>query len=160
MAGPGDKLKTIERIKPNREIQSPKNEDLIIAILRLCALSRPNKVGVDNKAITRITPTADIELTITSAVVKLRARFNKETFIPLAEAPSGSNPTYTTFSYPKVINKINVRKAIIVLNKSLRFAVNKSPNNTASKSILIPRSGMSKTPKPSIPARIVFITAS
>ena len=76
MAGPGDKLKTIERIKPNKEIQSPKNEDLIIAILRLCALSRPNNVGVDNKAITRITPTADIELTITSAVVKLRARFN------------------------------------------------------------------------------------
>ena len=85
-----------------------------------------------------MTPTADIELTITSAVVKLRAKFNKETFIPLAEAPSGSNPTYTTFSYPKVINKMNVRKAIIVLNKSLRLAVNKSPNNTASKSILIP----------------------
>ena len=105
IAGPGDKLKTIERIKPNREIQSPKNEDLIIAILRLCALSSPNKVGVESNAITRITPTADIELTITSAVVKLRARFNKDTFIPLAEAPSGSNPTYTTFSYPNVINK-------------------------------------------------------
>ena len=93
IAGPGDKLKTIERRKPNRDIQSPKNEDLIIAILRLCALSRPNKVGVDSNAITRITPTADIELTITSEVVKLRAKFNKETFIPLAEAPSGSNPT-------------------------------------------------------------------
>ena len=38
IAGPGDKLKTIERIKPNKEIQSPKKEDLIIAILRLCAL--------------------------------------------------------------------------------------------------------------------------
>ena len=53
MAGPGDKLKTIERIKPNREIQSPKNEDLIIAILRLCALSSPNKVGVESNAITK-----------------------------------------------------------------------------------------------------------
>ena len=116
-------------------------------MLRLCALSSPNKVGVESNAITKITPTADIELTITSAVVKLRARFNKDTFIPLAEAPSGSNPTYTTFSYPKVTNKMNARKAIIVLNKSPRFAVNKSPNNTASKSILIPRSGISKTPE-------------
>ena len=35
IAGPGDKLKTIERIKPNREIQSPKNDDLNIAILKL-----------------------------------------------------------------------------------------------------------------------------
>ena len=93
IAGPGDKLKIIERIKPNKDIQSPKNEDLIIAILRLEALSRPNKVGVESKAITRITPTAAIELTMTNAVVKLKARFNKETFIPLADAPSGSNPT-------------------------------------------------------------------
>ena len=30
---------------------------------------------------------------ITNAVVKLKARFNKETFIPLADAPSGSIPT-------------------------------------------------------------------
>ena len=35
IAGPGDKLKTIERMKPNKEIHNPKNEDLIIAILKL-----------------------------------------------------------------------------------------------------------------------------
>ena len=93
IAGPGDKLKTIERIKPISEIHNPKNEDRIIAILKLCALLSPNNVGVERRAITRITPTADIELTITSAVVKLSARFNKETLIPLADAPSGSNPT-------------------------------------------------------------------
>jgi len=56
-------------------------------------LFSPNRVGVERRAITRITPTADIELTITNAVVKLKARINKETFIPLADAPSGSNPT-------------------------------------------------------------------
>ena len=93
IAGPGDRLKTRERIKPRSEMHKPKNEDLIIAILKLWALFRPNKVGVERRAITRITPTADIELTITNAVVKLRARFYKETFIPLADAPSGSNPT-------------------------------------------------------------------
>ena len=64
-----------------------------MAILKLLALFSPNRVGVERSAITRITPTADIELTITNAVVKLKARFNKETFIPLADAPSGSNPT-------------------------------------------------------------------
>ena len=93
IAGPGDKLKTIERINPKSEMHNPKNEDLNIAILKLLALFSPNKVGVERSAITRITPTADIELTITNAVVKLRATFNKEPFIPLAEAPSGSNPT-------------------------------------------------------------------
>ena len=93
IAGPGERLKTIERINPRSEIHNPKNEDLIIAILKLWALFSPNKVGVERRAITRITPTADIELTITNAVVKLKARFNKETFIPLAEAPSGSIPT-------------------------------------------------------------------
>ena len=93
IAGPGDKLKTKERIKPRSEMHNPKNEDLIIAILKLCALFSPKRVGVERRAITRITPTADIELTITNAVVKLKARFNKETFIPLADAPSGSNPT-------------------------------------------------------------------
>ena len=93
IAGPGDKLKIKEKIKPRSEIHNPKNEDRIIAILKLRALCRPNKVGVETRAITRITPTADIELTITNAVVKLKARFNKETFIPLADAPSGSNPT-------------------------------------------------------------------
>ena len=35
IAGPGDKLKTIDRIKPRSEIHNPKNEDLIIAILKL-----------------------------------------------------------------------------------------------------------------------------
>ena len=93
MAGPGDKLNIIEMIKPIIEIKKPNIEDLIMAILRLLALVRPNKVGVDSNAITRITPTADIELTITRAVVKLRAKFIIETFIPLAEAPSGSSPT-------------------------------------------------------------------
>ena len=93
IAGPGDKLKTKESIKPRIDIHNPKNDDLTIAILKLWALFRPNRVGVERSAITRITPTADIELTITNAVVKLRARFNKETFMPLADAPSGSNPT-------------------------------------------------------------------
>ena len=93
IAGPGDRLKTRERINPRSEMHNPKNDDLIMAILKLLALFSPNRVGVERSAITRITPTADIELTITNAVVKLRARFNKETFIPLADAPSGSNPT-------------------------------------------------------------------
>tara|TARA_B100001027_G_scaffold207179_1_gene171366 strand:+ start:604 stop:756 length:153 start_codon:yes stop_codon:yes gene_type:complete len=35
IAGPGDRLKTIERIKPRSEMNNPKNEDLIIAILKL-----------------------------------------------------------------------------------------------------------------------------
>ena len=35
IAGPGDRLKTRERIKPRSEIHNPKNEDLIIAILKL-----------------------------------------------------------------------------------------------------------------------------
>ena len=93
IAGPGDRLKTRERINPRSEMHNPKNDDLIMAILKLLALFSPNRVGVERSAITRITPTADIELTITNAVVKLRARFNKETFIPLADAPSGSSPT-------------------------------------------------------------------
>ena len=93
IAGPGDRLKTRERINPRSEMHNPKNDDLIMAILKLLALFSPNRVGVERSAITRITPTADIELTITNAVVKLKARFNKETFIPLADAPSGSNPT-------------------------------------------------------------------
>ena len=93
IAGPGDRLRTRERIKPKSEMHNPKNEDFIIAILKLWALFSPNRVGVERRAITRITPTADIELTITNAVVKLKARFIKETFIPLEDAPSGSNPT-------------------------------------------------------------------
>ena len=71
---------------------SPNIEDLTIAIHKDGACCKPNKVGVDSKAITRMTPTADMELTITSAVVKPRAKFNKETLTPLEAAPSGSNP--------------------------------------------------------------------
>ena len=71
---------------------NPNIEDLIIAIQSVLAFCRPNKVGVESKAITRITPTADMELTMTSAVVKPRAKFKKETFTPLEAAPSGSKP--------------------------------------------------------------------
>ena len=35
IAGPGDKLKTKESIKPKSDIHKPKNDDLIIAILKL-----------------------------------------------------------------------------------------------------------------------------
>jgi len=35
IAGPGDKLNAKERIKPRSEMHNPKNEDLIIAILKL-----------------------------------------------------------------------------------------------------------------------------
>ena len=87
MAGPGDKLKTNEIMKPNTDINNPNIDDLIIATRKLGAFDTPNNVGVDNKAITSITPTADIELTITKAVVKLRAKFNKETFIPICCSP-------------------------------------------------------------------------
>ena len=67
-------------------------EDRIIAIHRDRAFCNPNKVGVESNAITRMTPTADIELTMTSAVVKPRAKFKKETLTPLEAAPSGSRP--------------------------------------------------------------------
>ena len=93
MAGPGDKLKIKLIKKPKREINKPYREDLAIATHKQFALSKPSKVGVESKAITSITPTADIELTITKEVVKLKARLRVETFIPLAEAPSGSKPT-------------------------------------------------------------------
>ena len=85
-------------MKPNNDINNPNIDDLIIATRKLGAFDTPNNVGVDSKAITSITPTADIELTITNAVVKLRAKFNRETFIPFAAAPSLSNPTYIIFS--------------------------------------------------------------
>ena len=98
IAGPGDKLNTNEIIKPITDINNPNIDDLIIAARRLGALDTPNNVGVESKAITSITPTADIELTITNAVVKLRAKFNSDTFIPFAAAPSLSNPTYIIFS--------------------------------------------------------------
>lgn len=71
---------------------NPNIEDRNIAIDKDGACSNPNKVGVESKAITRITPTADIELTITSAVVNPRAKFKKDTLTPLEEAPSGSSP--------------------------------------------------------------------
>ena len=71
---------------------NPNIEDRTIAIHRDFAFCSPNKVGVESKAITRMTPTADIELTITSAVVKPRARFKKDTLTPLEAAPSGSKP--------------------------------------------------------------------
>tara|TARA_Y100001968_G_scaffold56496_1_gene47644 strand:- start:58 stop:372 length:315 start_codon:yes stop_codon:yes gene_type:complete len=90
--GPGDKLKIRDKKKPKVVIIIPKTEDLTIATHKLGDLSNPNKGGVESKAITKITPTADIELTITRAVVNPRAKFKEETFIPLAAAPSGSKP--------------------------------------------------------------------
>ena len=90
--GPGAKLNIIESKKPKRDMTSPNIEDRTIAIHKDGACCKPNKVGVDSKAITRMTPTADMELTITSAVVKPRAKFKKETLTPLEAAPSGSNP--------------------------------------------------------------------
>ena len=71
---------------------NPNIEDRTIAIHRDLAFCNPNKVGVESKAITRMTPTADIELTMTSAVVKPSAKFKQDTFTPLEEAPSGSRP--------------------------------------------------------------------
>ena len=71
---------------------SPNIEDRTIPIHKAGAWCNPNKVGVESKAITRITPTADMELTMTREVVRPRAKFKKDTFIPLEAAPSGSNP--------------------------------------------------------------------
>ena len=71
---------------------NPNMEDRAIAIHRDLAFCNPNKVGVDSKAITRMTPTADIELTMTSAVVKPRAKFKQDTLTPIEAAPSGSRP--------------------------------------------------------------------
>ena len=80
MRGPGAMLKTIASENPNTEITSPNTEDLTMAIHNDGASCNPNKVGVDSKAITRITPTVDIELTITRAIVKPRAKFTEDTF--------------------------------------------------------------------------------
>ena len=77
---------------------NPNIDDRTIAIHRELAFWSPNKVGVESKAITRIIPTADIELTMTSAVVKPRAKFKKETLTPLEAAPSGSRPICTSLS--------------------------------------------------------------
>ena len=60
-------------------------EDLTIAIHKDLAFCNPNKVGVESNAITRMTPTADIELTMTSAVVKPRAKFKKDTLTHLKQ---------------------------------------------------------------------------
>ncbi len=96
--GPGAKLNIIERKKPIRDMTIPNIEDRPIATHKDGACCNPNKVGVESKAITRMTPIADIELTITSAVVKPRAKFKKDTLTPLEAAPSGSNPIWTSLS--------------------------------------------------------------
>ena len=90
--GPGGKFKTIASVKPISDKNNPNIEDRIIATHKELAFCNPNKVGVESKAITRITPTADIELTMTSAVVRPRAKFKKDTLTPLVAAPSGSRP--------------------------------------------------------------------
>tara|TARA_Y100000766_G_scaffold282929_1_gene297301 strand:+ start:1275 stop:1556 length:282 start_codon:yes stop_codon:yes gene_type:complete len=92
MRGPGGKFKIIASEKPKSDKTNPNIDDLTIAVERDIAFCNPNKVGVESKAITRITPTADIELTMTSAVVKPRAKFKKDIFTPLAAAPSASRP--------------------------------------------------------------------
>ena len=92
ISGPGGKFIVIARENPMIDKTNPNMEDRTIATHRDLAFCKPNKVGVESNAITRMTPTADIELTITSAVVKPRAKFNKDTFTPLETAPSGSRP--------------------------------------------------------------------
>ncbi len=57
------------------DIARPNIDDLAMAIHKDGALCNPNKAGVESKEMTSITPTADIELTMTSAVVKPRAKF-------------------------------------------------------------------------------------
>ena len=90
--GPGGKLIIIASEKPMSDKTNPNMEDRSIAIHRDLAFCNPNKVGVESNAITRMIPTADIELTMTSAVVKPRAKFKNETLTPLEAAPSGSKP--------------------------------------------------------------------
>ena len=90
--GPGAKLNTIASKKPKRDMTIPNIEDRNIALHKDEACCKPHKVGVESKAITRMIPTADIELTITSEVVKPNAKLKKETLTPLEAAPSGSNP--------------------------------------------------------------------
>ena len=90
--GPGGKFIIIASEKPMSDKTNPNMDDRSMAIHRDLAFCNPNKVGVESKAITRITPTADIELTMTSAVVKPRAKFKNETLTPLEAAPSGSKP--------------------------------------------------------------------
>tara|TARA_B100000459_G_scaffold5515_1_gene3541 strand:- start:36 stop:335 length:300 start_codon:yes stop_codon:yes gene_type:complete len=90
--GPGGKFIIIASPKPMSDKTNPNMEDRSMAIHRDLAFCNPNKVGVESNAITRMTPTADIELTMTSAVVKPRAKFKNETLTPLEAAPSGSRP--------------------------------------------------------------------
>ena len=90
--GPGGKFIIIASEKPMSDKTNPNMDDRSMAIHKDLAFCNPNKVGVESNAITRITPTADIELTMTSAVVKPRAKFKNETLTPLEEAPSGSKP--------------------------------------------------------------------
>ena len=90
--GPGGKFIIIASEKPMSDKTNPNMEDRSMAIQRDLAFCNPNKVGVESNAITRMTPTADIELTMTSAVVKPRAKFKNETLTPLEVAPSGSRP--------------------------------------------------------------------
>ena len=92
ISGPGGKFISIAREKPMVDKTNPHMEDRTIAIHKDFAFCNPNKVGVESNAITRMTPTADIELTMTSAVVKPRAKFKKDTLTPLEAAPSGSKP--------------------------------------------------------------------
>ena len=96
ISGPGAILKISASRNPTTEIVTPNIEDLSMAIHKAEASCNPNNVGAESKAITRITPTADIELTMTRAVVKPRAKFKEDTFMPLAAAPSGSNPICTS----------------------------------------------------------------
>ena len=90
--GPGGKFIIIATEKPMSDKTNPNMEDRSMAIHRDLAFCNPNKVGIESNAITRMTPTADIELTMTSAVVNPRAKFKKDTLTPLEAAPSGSKP--------------------------------------------------------------------
>ena len=81
--GPGGKFIIIASEKPMSDKTNPNMDDRSMAIHRDLAFCNPNKVGVESNAITRMTPTADIELTMTSAVVKPRAKFKNETLTPL-----------------------------------------------------------------------------
>ena len=90
--GPGGKFIIIASEKPMSDKTNPNMDDRSMAIHKDLAFCNPNKVGVESNAITRMTPTADIELTMTSAVVKPRAKFKNETLTPLEAAPSGSKP--------------------------------------------------------------------
>ncbi len=96
--GPGARLKIVASKKPRIDKLTPTIEARTIPIHSDVDLCDPNKVGEESKAITRLTPTADIELTMTRAVVNPRAKFKDETFIPLAAALSGSSPICTSLS--------------------------------------------------------------